>query len=260
MEPATDRLTSHRYVPPVASDALDEPPTFSNMSNLSLASNASSKLSTANTPSTFCQGAGQRHAYAQFMSSYVKGLAAPNTFDVPRHVELESKDKPLVAEEKLEVEGEAPVPQAFRDVYPLQLRPTALRAIDQDFDVPATCFTVCCNNCSITVPDTHWHCSICEDGDYDICEECVSSGVHCGVEGHYLIKRFIKNGKVISSTTETVPKKPLPKIDTEKDVSVTFASEIKEEHNSEMLELSRTCNSCVNGKIRSRDSMKRLAD
>ena len=251
MELVTDRLTSHRYEPPAISDTLGDLPTFKSVSNSSLASNPSSKLTIATTPSTFCQGAGgQRHAYAQFMSSYVKGLAVPNTSTAPRNVEPEVKDESTVVEEKLDVEGEAPVPQAFRDTYP-QLRPTALRAIDQDFDVPATCFTVCCNNCTITIPNAHWHCSICEDGDYDICEDCVSSGAHCGVEGHFLIKRLIENGKVISSTTETVPKKPVLEVLAEGELPGTFSSEAKEEHSSEMLELSRTCNSCVNGKFRS---------
>ena len=240
-----DRLTSHRYVPPVTSDALDEHPKLSNLSNLSLSNNASSKLSVASTPSTFSQGTGgQRHAYAQFMSSYVKGLAVPNTSNAPQSTESELKDERPLADEKLEVEDEAPVPQTFRLTH---LRPTALRAVDQDFDVPASCFTVCCNNCTITIPDAHWHCSICEDGDYDICEECVASGAHCGVEGHFLIKRLIENGKVISSTTETVPKKTVTISDSENIIPPAFTSQVKEEHSSEMLELSRTCNSCVNG-------------
>lgn len=48
----------------------------------------------------------------------------------------------------------------------------------------------------------HYHCSICDDGDFDLCTNCVASGKLCHSEGHWLVKRFVKDGSVQSSTTE----------------------------------------------------------
>lgn len=125
-------------------------------------------------------------------------------------------------------------------------QPPSLRALDQSFPVSGSCFTVCCNSCNTTIPNVHWHCSICDEGDYDLCHSCVTIGVHCGGDGHFLIKRLIANGKVTSSTTETVPKKP-GKVENEKEVPGAFAADPKEEHLPEMAEMSRTCNCCVTG-------------
>ena len=153
---------------------------------------------------------------------------------------------------KQEVEEEAPVPRAFSDrkhfysEFSKLSKVCSLRGSDQSFHVPGSAFTVCCNSCTTSIPDAHWHCSICEDGDYDLCRECVVSGVHCGVAGHFLIKRSIENGRVICSTTETVPKKAA-NVEANTEVPGAYNAEIKEEQLPEMLESSRTCNSCVNG-------------
>lgn len=95
-------------------------------------------------------------------------------------------------------------------------------------------FTVYCNNCDKSIPDVHYHCSTCEDGDFDLCQTCVDEGVVCQSEDHWLIKRIVKDGKVINSITETMPPKP-------KKVAVDY---------SEALQVpvaTRTCNSCIQG-------------
>ncbi|KKK12186.1 hypothetical protein AOCH_005185 [Aspergillus ochraceoroseus] len=80
-------------------------------------------------------------------------------------------------------------------------------------------FCIDCNHCGRSIPNEHYHCSICADGDYDLCPQCVDSGVTCPSEDHWLIRRFVKDGIVTNSTTETVAprkiqthqeKKPLP--------------------------------------------------
>ncbi|OTB16664.1 hypothetical protein K445DRAFT_316944 [Daldinia sp. EC12] len=72
--------------------------------------------------------------------------------------------------------------------------------------VPKRQFTVCCNSCDRAVPDAHFHCSTCDDGDFDLCQDCVNQGITCYNEGHWLIKRFIKGGQVNYSTTHIAPK------------------------------------------------------
>lgn len=107
---------------------------------------------------------------------------------------------------------------------------------------PPTCasVTVYCNNCSNPIPDEHYHCSTCDEGDFDLCQTCVKDGVLCGGEDHWMIKRFVKGGKVINSTTETIaPKAP-----------TSFASEskttlVQQEEEEEELVATRTCNSCI---------------
>ena len=69
---------------------------------------------------------------------------------------------------------------------------------------PAGSFCIDCNNCGQTVPNEHYHCGICDDGDYDLCLQCVASGISCPAEDHWLIKRCVKEGTVTNSTTEKI--------------------------------------------------------
>jgi len=178
---------------------------------------------------------------------------ADDTVAKPVSTTVPNSQAPVIIKHEVD---EAPVPRAFseRERFYAALskaQPTPLRAMDQSFAVSGASFTVCCNKCNANIPDTHWHCSICQDGDYDLCRECVTVGVHCGVPGHFLIKRNIENGRVISSTTETLPKRTV-KIETEKEIPGAFTKEVKEDVAPEMLEMSRTCNSCVNGKLQAK--------
>ncbi|KAI1429170.1 hypothetical protein F5Y12DRAFT_710384 [Xylaria sp. FL1777] len=67
-------------------------------------------------------------------------------------------------------------------------------------------FTVCCNSCDRAVPEAHFHCSICDDGDFDLCQECVNRGISCYGDRHWLIKRTIVNGDIKCSSTQIAPK------------------------------------------------------
>ncbi|KAH2977152.1 hypothetical protein KXW58_006055 [Aspergillus fumigatus] len=69
---------------------------------------------------------------------------------------------------------------------------------------PTGVFCIDCNNCGRSIPNEHYHCSICEDGDFDLCSQCVNSGVSCQSEDHWLIKRIVEDGIVTNSTTERV--------------------------------------------------------
>jgi hypothetical protein len=62
-----------------------------------------------------------------------------------------------------------------------------------------------CDNCCGAILYQHYHCSICENGDFDLCVGCVEDGVWCGGENHELIKRNIIDNAVCSSK-DTKPK------------------------------------------------------
>ena len=124
---------------------------------------------------------------------------------------------------------------------------TMKQANARSCSIQSNSFTICCNHCDKPIPDAHWHCSICERGDFDLCQECVEKGCLCDSEDHWLIKRFVKGGKVINSTTETIAPKKAIKTE-EKAIPGAFTSDIKREDVHESVDLSRTCNSCVQGK------------
>jgi next-to-BRCA1 protein 1 len=132
------------------------------------------------------------------------------------------------------------------------------------FGGPFAQFSVCCNSCNNDIPGVHWHCSICVEGDYDLCQDCVEDGQHCHVDHHFLIKRHIENGRVISSTIEMAPKRSLETgMTAEPEVKVEIKSEAAElplqalpkeipstsedyeVEQEEPLDGSRTCNACV---------------
>ncbi|SZF05853.1 unnamed protein product [Blumeria hordei] len=100
---------------------------------------------------------------------------------------------------------------------------------------PATTgFTISCNNCNASIPNEHYHCSNCDDGDYDLCKACVDNGVLCQGIDHWLIKRFLKNGVIVASTTETIIPKPNP-----------LKNGLESPSDSHQMLQSRTCNVCV---------------
>ena len=135
-------------------------------------------------------------------------------------------------------------------------RELALRTKDAPVPFPAGAWSVYCNACDKAMIDEHYHCSICDDGDYDLCETCVNAGIHCPGENHWMIKRFVKSGKVISSMTERVA--PKPKHLAQKEMPGAYNEEVKPEHQplvepephvEEEEHPTRTCNSCVKGRL-----------
>jgi next-to-BRCA1 protein 1 len=106
-------------------------------------------------------------------------------------------------------------------------------------------FSVYCNNCKHTIPDEHYHCSTCDDGDFDLCQACLDGGVLCNGENHWLIKRFVRNGKVTNSTTETIAPKPAA---AESKTTLVPTEEEEEEEEEQDEVATRTCNSCIQGR------------
>ncbi|KAI9889777.1 MAG: hypothetical protein M1814_004979 [Vezdaea aestivalis] len=99
-------------------------------------------------------------------------------------------------------------------------------------------YTVYCNNCDRSIPDAHYHCNTCENGDFDLCQSCLDLGVLCKGADHWLIKRVLQNGNVIRSTTVSIaPKKVTAPI-------VKELPKVKDEPVGEPVP-TRTCNCCI---------------
>ncbi|RDL37604.1 uncharacterized protein BP5553_05037 [Venustampulla echinocandica] len=124
-----------------------------------------------------------------------------------------------------------------------QERQNALRSYSNGYiNAPSptvSVFSVYCNHCGGAIPDEHYHCSTCDDGDFDLCQGCVDNGVLCGGEEHWMIKRFVKNGKVINSTTQTIAPKPKALFSDSKATTLVAPEEAK------IVTATRTCNSCI---------------
>lgn len=81
-----------------------------------------------------------------------------------------------------------------------QVKPPAGLVDDQ-----SSTWVICCNSCDQALTGVHFHCSICDAGDFDLCEACIAKGQMCDGKEHWLVKRGIQNGQVFSSTTERLP-------------------------------------------------------
>lgn len=106
-------------------------------------------------------------------------------------------------------------------------------------------FSIDCNECHKSIPNEHFHCSICEDGDFDLCQNCVDSGVTCDGDDHWLIKRFIQGGIIVPSRTEKVPPRRV-------EFKHSFFSEPDVENSSSAMiskpSETRMCNNCFDSK------------
>jgi next-to-BRCA1 protein 1 len=134
-------------------------------------------------------------------------------------------------------------------------RELALRMKEPQPAPQASSWSVYCNNCDNPMADEHYHCNICDDGDFDLCDKCVNAGIHCPGESHWLIKRFVKEGQVISSTTERLSPRPETMPEPQQpEMPGAFTEPIEEKKaeiedvGEEEYEPSRTCNSCVKGR------------
>ena len=133
---------------------------------------------------------------------------------------------------------------------------------------PITEFCIDCNNCGSSIPGEHYHCSICDDGDYDLCPTCVNAGVTCPGDEHWLLKRLVHNGVIMNSTTETLSvKESRPENETTESSTETTAEQpavqvepevkeklepVKEEEPATPQvesEDERTCNACFRGTL-----------
>ncbi|KAM3425351.1 ZZ-type zinc finger-containing protein P35G2.11c [Cercospora zeina] len=159
------------------------------------------------------------------------------------------------------VGNEAPVPRPFLDqstfgnvaapvvAQKLPLRPR--EPVNSPKRPLRDEYSVYCNICGVATPDVHYHCGTCDGGDYDLCQTCVDNGSLCPGEGHWLIKRFSKNGEYVNSTTTrlaTSEPNAAPEVaiqvEQKKEMPGTFTDDVKTIV-AETRMPTRTCNSCV---------------
>ncbi|KAL4792284.1 hypothetical protein BDV19DRAFT_368866 [Aspergillus venezuelensis] len=104
-------------------------------------------------------------------------------------------------------------------------------------------FCIDCNHCGRPIPDEHYHCNTCADGDYDLCPQCIDSGVNCLGEDHWLVRRFVKDGIITNSTTKTLASH---KIKNQEEVSQPKSEpESVPEPTGEPAVEERICNNCL---------------
>lgn len=279
MELPCDRLESHCYVPPSSPYHAED--TTSNITATSATVTAcnspcpapvqpASPKPRVEFPPTKPQWL--RHAFGTNLQHelFMKSHEGCTSSFLAAKASTEDTDETAAAPANVAVnsltEDQAPVPDLFSARDRFYNDPANM---GRDRIIPIRCggsanslaikppFTICCNNCDDAIPNTHWHCSTCDDGDFDLCTKCVEKGVLCGSPSHWLIKRFLDGGKVINSTTETIapkkdtksepensPVKKDTKIESEKEIPGAFTSENKETV-EECTDTIRTCNSCV---------------
>lgn len=77
--------------------------------------------------------------------------------------------------------------------------PPARPSMEQPPNRPSRAIIIDCNACHKNIrPGTiHYHCGVCEEGDYDLCATCFESGIVCDLE-HWLIKRELCDAKYFS--------------------------------------------------------------
>ncbi|KAL8919245.1 MAG: hypothetical protein Q9208_006906 [Pyrenodesmia sp. 3 TL-2023] len=76
--------------------------------------------------------------------------------------------------------------------------PPALADLKADYSETGN-HNVSCDECGTYVGfEIYYHCNTCNLGDFDLCQHCVSQGIHCPDEDHMLIQRRIEEGLFIS--------------------------------------------------------------
>ena len=274
--PPTDRLPRRSYVQPYVTDSNTDQSPSSRISMLedfkTLSAAPSTITLTPFTKSTI------EPPKKESSPSYFWPVSEKNDFSDITKTKFEKRNAPLCPGKEKQVKAdhkdEAPVPGFFdfndeqflaptRRTCPARTSNCARQAtLDSSLaklaevqhrhvterktpkPSPHLNFVIQCNHCENPIPDAHWHCSICDNGDYDLCIACVQKGHLCQSQQHWLIKRFFKEGKIINSTTETMPSRKSSKTAAKEEIPGAFTAEVKTDT---VPVPERTCNACVQG-------------
>ena len=254
-----DRLTSRRYVHPYItepSNAADNDSSTrlsSEMVNLKITPSATTLVPTCAESQ---RDESQETLLPPLPKLYHWPISAGSDFSEKTRAMFEKKNASIPTSDENVVEKEAKdeatahrflskEKQFIAELAQIHKKQDEVRKVaEQSFCIPGTSFTICCNNCDKAIPDSHWHCGICNNGDFDLCGDCVDKGNLCEKEDHWLIKRFVKEGNVINSTTETIAPKKTSNVEEPKEIPGAFNTDkqLEETHEDQ-----RTCNCCVSG-------------
>jgi hypothetical protein len=55
-----------------------------------------------------------------------------------------------------------------------------------------------CAACGTYISHKHYHCDVCDNGNFDLCVQCQNTGEHCGNISHLLGRRTFKQGEIVN--------------------------------------------------------------
>ena len=82
-----------------------------------------------------------------------------------------------------------------------QLSPTALNHLLQKYACPQT-FYIWCIECGTLMTDMYYHCDICYQANFDLCQLCAAQDIHCFDPQHTLTKRIVTKDGVIQNAPD----------------------------------------------------------
>jgi hypothetical protein len=95
--------------------------------------------------------------------------------------------------------------EAAAEAFPLLMDLCRMNGVDEEvlekaLKVQSGCGArIICDICDAGIPDTdaHYHCNICTEDDFDICQTCVDEGMFCYSGSHALSRRHVVNGDFV---------------------------------------------------------------
>ncbi|KAL9044539.1 MAG: hypothetical protein Q9214_002330 [Letrouitia sp. 1 TL-2023] len=91
-----------------------------------------------------------------------------------------------------------PSARQLLDMFPDELKagilPEGIEKIAKRFPRTHIGAPVWCNECGALTTEDHYHCNICDGGDFDLCSTCIRQEIRCYNPEHQLVRRRLKGG------------------------------------------------------------------
>lgn len=84
-----------------------------------------------------------------------------------------------------------------------ELSPVALNDLLQRYACPQT-FYIWCIECGTLMTDMYYHCDICYQANFDLCQLCAAQDIHCFDPQHKLMKRIVTSDGVIQNAPDSL--------------------------------------------------------
>lgn len=108
--------------------------------------------------------------------------------------------------EEVQKKHESTHPSSMAELEPPKLESPMNSSMLSNFVTPGlikaaqhtnnSCSVIVCDSCNVYIQGIHYHCNICNGGDFDLCHGCGSREKHCKDLGHSLFKRSITGAKI----------------------------------------------------------------